>query len=113
MWGGERRALAKAPNEYVPSGIPFDGTSTYKNHFLGDRGGPAVSFKPDGYAYRSQDPFTNDTSYRTEYVKKDLEKCPAVYVDTDKSPFNYVTTDDSTGHKYYAPNNVTNPVYAQ
>ncbi len=57
--------------------------------------------------------FTNDTSYRTEYIKKDLEKCPAVYVDTDKSPFNYVTTDDATGHKYYAANNVTNPVYAQ
>jgi len=48
-----------------------------------------------------------------EYVKKDLEKCPTVFLDTDKSSFNYVTTDNATGHKYYVPSNAANPVYAQ
>ena len=76
QWGPEKRTLAKTPAEYKASGIPFDGQSTYKNHFVGDRGGAAVSFKPDSMAYRSHDPFNADTSYRTEYVKKELEKCP-------------------------------------
>lgn len=113
QWGPEKRALAKAPAEYKASGIPFDGQSTYKNHFVGDRGGAAVSFKPDSMAYRSHDPFNADTSYRTEYVKKELEKCPSELLDSKFSNFTFVTADPQTGHKFYAPNNNGNPVYAQ
>lgn len=111
-WEGERRGLIKASGEYVPSGIPFDGVSTYKNHYHGDKGTAAQSFKPDGVAYRSEDPFNANSSYRTEYVKKELEKCPTHYLDTENSGFTYVT-QDQTGHKFYAPNNNKNPVYAQ
>lgn len=86
--------------------------STYKNHYHGDKGSAGVSFKPDGMAYRSTEPFNGMTSYKTEYVNKELEKCPTVYLGTDKSKFSYITSDE-TGHKYYQPNSNGNPVYAQ
>lgn len=111
-WGGERRTLAKGPDTYMPSGIPFDGLSTYKNQYIGAKGAPASSFKPDGIAYRSHDPFDGNSSYRTEYIKKELEKCPTTLLEKDNSPFTFVSSD-ATGHKYYAPNSNGNPVYSQ
>lgn len=111
-WGGELRVPAKAPASYNPSNIPFDGASTYKNHYAGDKGAAAPSFKPDGVAYRSTEPFMANSSYRSEYIKKELEKCPTTLLHTDKSSFTYVTQDE-TGHKFYTPNNNQNPVYGQ
>lgn len=112
-WPGNQRNLIKAPNDYQSPNIPFNGASTYKDTYVGNKGGAAKSFKPDTLAYRSTEPFNNDTSYRTEYVMKELEKCPAMLVDTHKSGFSFVSADEATGHKYYAPNNNSNPVYAQ
>ncbi len=112
QWPGNQRNLIKAPNEYQAPAIPFDGASTYKDTYIGNRGGAAKSFKPDHMAYRSSEPFKDDTSYRTEYVPKELEKCPAMIIDQPKSNYAFVSSDE-TGHKYYAPTNGSNPVYAQ
>ena len=79
---------------------------------MGNAGPAAHSFKPDGVAFRSADPFDGLTSYRNEYIKKELPKCPAMLVDKEQSGFSFVTQDE-TGHKYYAPNQSSNPVYSQ
>lgn len=80
--GGEKRTLAKVPDNYMPSGIPFDGLSTYKNTFMGDKGLAAASFKPDGVAYRSTEPFDGNSIYRSEYIKKNIDRAPTTLLNT-------------------------------
>lgn len=104
-WPGDRRTPLKNQNEYHVPNVPFDGTSTYKGHYVQLGGGPSQSFKPDGLAYKSDQPFDGNTLYRTEFTHKEIEPCPATLLETPRA--NYVfQAEDEKGHKYYAPSHV-------
>ena len=99
-WPGDRRGPIKASNDYEVPTVPFEGLSTYKGHYQPHAGGAAVSFKPDGTAYRSDAPFDGNTLYRSEFTPKEIEPCPAALLESHKSNFVFNTEDDK-GHKYY------------
>ncbi|KAL4227667.1 hypothetical protein ACF0H5_013103 [Mactra antiquata] len=60
--------------EYRPSGAQFDGMSTFKRDYKGALGEPTVSFKPEGRAFQSDQPFDSDTTNRNDFKKWPMER---------------------------------------
>ena len=110
-WGGEKRGLIRASNEYQPPTQAFEGQSTYKGHYVGHDGGPASSFKPSGQAYSSGMPFDGTTLYRTEFTPKEVEPCPAALLETNRAKHVFAEESEK-GHRFYQPTNLAKPVYA-
>ena len=50
-------------------------------HYIPHAGGPQRSFKPDGVVHQSTAPFDDATMYRTEYTQKEIEPCPATFLE--------------------------------
>ncbi|KAH9520109.1 Stabilizer of axonemal microtubules 1 [Bulinus truncatus] len=100
-WGVQREQ-PKARDGWVPNTVPFDGTPTYKAHYVPHSIAPSKSMKPDASALMSDAPFDDKTMYRTEYVRKNAEICPAAVIDTRTSRYTYVETD-GRGHRQYIP----------
>jgi hypothetical protein len=76
-WAGDRRGLIKADISYNGPGVPFEGQSTYKGHYVGHESGPASTFKPSNAVYNSGRPIVGDTMYRSEYTQKEIAPCSA------------------------------------
>ncbi|CAH1795778.1 unnamed protein product [Owenia fusiformis] len=97
---GERQKPTMKP-DYVPPDAPFEGLATYKSHYVRHGGLPAASCKPDDKGFASDSPFNDNTMYRTEFIPKKQEPCPAVAVDNSgKYAFD---NQDPRGHKWYRP----------
>ncbi|CAF0990154.1 unnamed protein product [Rotaria sordida] len=101
-WPGERPPAIRSQAGYEPPSMPFEGLSTYKGHYIPHDAGPQRSFKPDSTAYRSTVPFDDATMYRTEYTPKEIQPCPATFLDTPRSGF-VLHHVEPTGHKFYQP----------
>ncbi|XP_005089960.1 stabilizer of axonemal microtubules 2 [Aplysia californica] len=99
---GIHREQPKPREGWVPNNIPFDGTPTYKAHYVPHSMLPPKSLKPDASAMASDAPFDDATMYRTEFTKKHADICPAAILDTNVSKYSYVETDQR-GHKQYVP----------
>lgn len=100
-WGIQRE-MPKLKDGWVPNNIPFEGTPTYKAHYIPHSIAPPRSMKPDASALLSGAPFDDTTMYRTDYVRKEADICPASILDTTRSHYTYIETDNR-GHKQYVP----------
>ena len=98
----QTREQPKAREGWVPSNIPFEGTATYKSHYTRHNQAPPRSMKPAASALGSEAPFEDATMYRTEFIKKHADICPAAILDTKQSDLCFVETDQR-GHKQYQP----------
>ncbi|CAF1421636.1 unnamed protein product [Adineta steineri] len=113
QWPEGRQAAIRGQNGYIPPSAPFEGMSTYRGHYIQHDGEMQRSFKPDGLAYRSTAPFDDTTMYKTEYTKKEIEPCPATFLETPRSNF-VLHHVEPTGHKFYESQNGTyRPQYQQ
>lgn len=101
-WPLTERMKAAMKPDYTPPDAPFEGISTVKAHYTPKPLEVPKSFKPD-YSQAVTGPFDGNTMYRTDYVPKESEPCPAAVLDTSKSK--YVTTNyqNEQGHKFYQP----------
>ena len=96
QWPEGRQAAIRASNSYVPPSVPFEGMSTYRGnfedytrligrdllgHYIQHDADTQRSFKPDGVAYRSSAPFDDTTMYKTEFTRKEVEPCPACFLE--------------------------------
>lgn len=97
-----QRDLLRQRDEWVPNNTQFEGISTFKAHYIPHCVAPAKSMKPDTYDWMSNMPFEGTSMYRTDYVKKEPDNCPAAIIDTSQSKYVYVETD-CHGHKQYVP----------
>ena len=99
---GIHREMPKAREGWVPNTVPFEGQATYKSHYTAHNIAPPRSMKPDATAMASDAPFEDATMYRTEYTRKQADRCPAAVLNTKASCYTYVETDPR-GHKQYLP----------
>lgn len=95
------REKPKPREGWVPNSSAFEGCATYKSHYVQHAHVPVKSMKPNASTMASDQPFDGATMYRTEFIKKHADICPAAILDTNVSKFNYVETDQR-GHKQYS-----------
>ncbi|XP_056355470.1 stabilizer of axonemal microtubules 2 [Oenanthe melanoleuca] len=75
----------------------FSSLTTFRSHYIPHQANPPQSFKPVQTVSKAV-PFKDETLYRTEYIPKKQEICPALQ--PDAAGYVYVNTD-SEGHKFY------------
>jgi len=97
---GERTKPMMKPDYCAPE-APFEGMSTFKAHYTPKPISVPRNFKPDNSQMNSG-PFDGNTMYRTDYVPKEAEPCPAAILDTGKSKYIYEEQNE-VGHKFYRP----------
>ena len=109
-WGINARTQVQLKDTYVPPKAAFQGTPTYRAHYVAHEPQPVGSFKP---AIKSTDPgaFDDNTMYRVEYVPKRIDPCPASYIETNAS-YRF-DCEDIHGHKWYTPGSTDTNVMAQ
>ncbi|CAD5119661.1 DgyrCDS8255 [Dimorphilus gyrociliatus] len=110
-WNMEREKPVMKP-DYSPPEAPFEGLPTYKKDYVKYNEAPRKSMRPSEGGIRSDAPFDDQTMYRTEYVKKQSDICPAAILDTTQSKYSYRDQDD-IGHKWYEPLNGKNAMTSQ
>ncbi|XP_045216001.1 stabilizer of axonemal microtubules 2-like [Mercenaria mercenaria] len=64
----------KEKEQYRPSGVQFDGTTTFKRDYKGAQGEPTHSFKPEGKAFQSDARFEDGTTQKDDYKKWPMER---------------------------------------
>ncbi|XP_074650717.1 stabilizer of axonemal microtubules 1-like isoform X2 [Tubulanus polymorphus] len=89
--------------EYQPPCGPFEGTPTYKAHYVPHQLMPSHSCKPENQAFQSDGNFDDNTMYRIEYTPKKMEPCPAAILEQPQSTWRFTNTYDSRGHMMYKP----------
>ncbi|NXF02249.1 SAXO2 protein, partial [Smithornis capensis] len=92
-----RQGIIKRESEFPKPMGKFSGLTTFRSHYIPHQAAPAQSFRPV-HAVHSAGPFQDETMYRTEYIPKKKEICPAHQ--PSKLGYVYVNTD-SRGHQYF------------
>lgn len=101
-WPLAERAKHTMKSDFVPSEAPFEGISTVKAHYTPKPLDVPRSFKPD-QGMPVTGPFDGNTMYRTDYVPKESEPCPAAVLETTRSKYIYTNIQNEAGHKFYQP----------
>ncbi|XP_075064005.1 stabilizer of axonemal microtubules 2 [Mixophyes fleayi] len=97
-WEGRRQEIIKKDHQIPKPTGKFDGLTTFQSHYLPHEIHPTQSFKPSNKATGSSAPFESGTLYRTDYIPKKYEICPANY----PSPPGYVFESiNARGHKIF------------
>ncbi len=78
----------------------FEGLPTYQSDYTGRSGAVRQSMRPVERGVGSDAPFDGSTMYRTEFIRKEVEPCPALLLETNRTKFAFRETDNS-GHKWY------------
>ena len=99
-WGRVEQLRPKQQADYVPPEAAFEGLPTYKSDYIGHMAPPRQSMRPAEKGVGSGAPFEGNTMYRTEYIPKEYEPCPAAILDTMKTKYAF-REQDMTGHKWY------------
>ncbi|KAI8483172.1 hypothetical protein Bbelb_390540 [Branchiostoma belcheri] len=99
-WEIERVGPKIHQDAYHRPDVPFEGTTTFRAHYIKHPQAPTQSFKPDLGAYQSEAPFEDRTEYKGSYTPKKADICPAVFLPGTGSGWAY-ETDDQRGHKLF------------
>lgn len=59
--------------EYLPNKIPLDSMTTNRRDFTAKDAEKMRSYKPEGTGYRSDAPFDDDTTHKTDFKKWDVQ----------------------------------------
>ncbi|XP_064619050.1 stabilizer of axonemal microtubules 2-like isoform X2 [Lineus longissimus] len=100
-WPIDRQRALVQERPYVSKG-KFEGLPTYKAHYIRHPAANTLSCRPDVNAMHSGDPFDDHTMYRSEYVPKIIEPCPANPALLNNSG-RFAFVEQTAGHKWYAP----------
>ncbi|XP_064608534.1 stabilizer of axonemal microtubules 2-like isoform X2 [Liolophura sinensis] len=65
---------AKEKEHYKPTGVPFDGLSTFRRDYRGQVAPRMESCKPDAQAFQSDKPLDSMTTFRNDYRKWPTER---------------------------------------
>ncbi|VEL12292.1 unnamed protein product [Protopolystoma xenopodis] len=89
-WSVQTRRPNRAQwqTNYQPPTMPFEGESISKLHYRGLANPRVKSCRPDlqtGDAMKA--PFDEDTVYRLDYTRKQIEVCPAALLGSRYSPY--------------------------
>jgi hypothetical protein len=85
--------------DYQLPTVPFEGNPTYRAHYVEHGLNPTKSYKPDNFIDANRAPFEGDTSYKTEYTRKQGQLCPVV--ELPRHGYKFVETN-AQGHQFYA-----------
>jgi len=89
------------PAKGFRSDAPFDGITTVSTDFVNHGNVPPPSnFAPDQTYKPRSEPIDHGTSYKTEFVPKKVDVCPAALLDTRATSYIYRFRDPE-GHKHY------------
>ncbi len=100
-WSGVERFKPKQDSGYVPPQAAFEGLPTYTSDYIGHKAPVRASMRPAENAVGTGAPFEGNTMYRTEYIPKEHEPCPAAILNTGRTK--YVFSDQAPdGHKFYS-----------
>lgn len=88
--------------EYQPNPVKFEGQSTFTSDFHPHPIDRVHMLKPSSEVHKSTGPLDDTTTYKEDYIKRQLEPCPAAVLNSPRAGHSY-SHQDATGHKFYEP----------